>query len=392
MIKRFRLFIDRLFSPVQPLPAGTFPYQSPPDAPVPYRLHLRLQPNGEGMLIVNASTMLHLNQTAAEYAYHLVKCTPPEQVAAVIARRYNVSQAQALQDFNDLRGRIESLIHTPDLDPEIFLGFERVSPYSTDILAPYRLDCALTYRLNEGIDPALAPTARVTRELDSAEWQSILKKAWDAGIPHIIFTGGEATLRPDLPDLVAYAESLGQVTGLLTDGLRLQDGDYLRSLLQSGLDHLMLILDPANPAAWQALQNALAEDIFITVHLTMTPANQDELPALLPRLAQMGVKSLSLSLADPDLQPELKSLTSDAARAGLALTWDLPVPYSSMHPVALELEEIEDESASAFSGHGRAWMYVEPDGDVLPAQGIEKVLGNLLNAPWEAIRAASLKD
>ena len=320
MIKRFRLFIDRLFSPVQPLPAGTFPYQSPPDAPVPYRLHLRLQPNGEGMLIVNASTMLHLNQTAAEYAYHLVKCTPPEQVAAVIARRYNVSQAQALQDFNDLRGRIESLIHTPDLDPEIFLGFERVSPYSTDILAPYRLDCALTYRLNEGIDPALAPTARVTRELDSAEWQSILKKAWDAGIPHIIFTGGEATLRPDLPDLVAYAESLGQVTGLLTDGLRLQDGDYLRSLLQSGLDHLMLILDPANPAAWQALQNALAEDIFITVHLTMTPANQDELPALLPRLAQMGVKSLSLSLADPDLQPELKSLTSDAARAGTSIS------------------------------------------------------------------------
>ena len=86
MIKRFRLFIDRLFSPVQPLPAGTFPYQSPPDAPVPYRLHLRLQPNGEGMLIVNASTMLHLNQTAAEYAYHLVKCTPPEQVAAEIGR------------------------------------------------------------------------------------------------------------------------------------------------------------------------------------------------------------------------------------------------------------------------------------------------------------------
>ncbi len=388
MIKRFRLFFDRLFTPVQPLPAGAYPYQSPPDAPVPYRLHLRLNADGEGLLIVNASTMLHLNQTAAEYAYHLIKGTPPEKVGEEISGRYNVAREQAVQDFHELRARIESLIQTPDLDPEIFLGFERIDPYSTDITIPYRLDCALTYHLSPGVSPEFAPVARVTRELTTDEWQTILKKAWDAGIPHVIFTGGEPTLRSDIPELVAYAESLGQVTGLLTDGLRLADADYLRRLLQSGLDHIMLILDPGNPDAWEALRLTLAEDIFVTVHLTLTDANQDNLSALFPRLAEMGVKSLSLSTANPDLQPELKALVSEAARTEMTLTWDIPVPYSNLHPVALELDEEETQ----FEGEGRAWMYVEPDGDVLPAQGIQKVLGNLLTDSWEIIRAASLKD
>ena len=33
----------------------------------------------------------------------------------------------------------------------------------------------------------------------------------------------------------------------------------------------------------------------------------------------------------------------------------------------------------------RQHLYVEPDGDVLPAQGYNVVLGNLLRDSWEAI-------
>ncbi|MFO7624726.1 MAG: hypothetical protein R6V73_10270, partial [Anaerolineales bacterium] len=64
--------IRRLFEPSQPLPPGTYHYQAPPEDPDDYRLHLRLEPDGTGLLIINASTVLHLNQTAAEYAYYLV--------------------------------------------------------------------------------------------------------------------------------------------------------------------------------------------------------------------------------------------------------------------------------------------------------------------------------
>ena len=65
---------------------------------------------------------------------------------------------------------------------------------------------------------------------------------------------------------------------------------------------------------------------------------------------------------------------------GLSLDWDLPDPYSTQHPIALELTE-----NSVTQGAGQGWVYVEPDGDVLPAQGINQVLGNLLTDPWETI-------
>ena len=48
----------------------------------------------------------------------------------------------------------------------------------------------------------------------------------------MVFTGGEPTLRDDLPELIAHAESNGQVSGLLSDGLRFADPAYLDSLLR----------------------------------------------------------------------------------------------------------------------------------------------------------------
>ncbi len=63
------------------------------------------------------------------------------------------------------------------------------------------------------------------------------------------------------------------------------------------------------------------------------------------------------------------------------MRWDLPVPYSDINPVAFETE---DDQVPA--GAGRAWLYVEPDGDVLPAQGeADKLMGNMLTDPWEKI-------
>jgi hypothetical protein len=364
----------------KPLPAETHTFKSRPDEPA-YRLHLRLLKDGSGILIVNAATVLHLNPTAAEYAYHMIKGTSPAETAQQVSKRYRISQAEAQKDFNDFRERIQILVHTPDLDPTTFLDFERVAPHSHDLTAPLRLDCALTYRLPAGADASLAPAKRVDRELFTAEWQAILTKAWAAGIPHITFTGGEPTLREDLPALIAHAEKIGQVTGLLSDGLKLADKEYLNTLLQTGLDHLLFILDPQNPASWKALETVLPEDLFTTVHLTVTPQNVDQADGILERLAKLEVKSLSLGASETSLHEVLHILHDKAASLGLTLRWDLPVPYSTENPVAHAT--IEDEVPS---GAGKVWLYVEPDGDVLPAQGeADKILGNLLRDPWDKI-------
>ncbi|MEW5941255.1 MAG: radical SAM protein, partial [Chloroflexota bacterium] len=264
-MKIFNRLADQ-FKKVQPLPAGLYHLQAEGK---PLRVHLRLRSDGSGLLILNASTVLHLNPTAAEYAYHYIKGTPAPDAAKEISSRYRVPRGQALEDYADFAERIQTLVETPDLDPVSFLDFERVAPHSADLTAPLRLDCALTYRVPAGTRPEVAPTKRVARELSTEEWQSVLDKAWQAGIPHVTFTGGEPTLRDDLSALIAYAEKLGMVCGLITGGEKLSDKKYLDQLLQTGLDHLLLILDPDNSKAWKAIKSAVAADLFVTAHLTV---------------------------------------------------------------------------------------------------------------------------
>jgi hypothetical protein len=376
-------FISRLadhFAKVQPLPSGVYHKQDVQDDK-PYRVHLRLRADGSGIFILNASTILQLNATAAEYAYHFIRGTQPEEAVKQIASRYRVSKELASHDYQNFMDKIQTLISTPDLDPVSFLDFERAAPHSADLTSPLRLDCALTYRLREDSNAEYAPTKRVDRELTTDEWRSIIGKAWQAGIPHITFTGGEATLRDDLPDLIAHAEKNGQVCGLLTDGLRLVDRDYLDLLLQTGLDHILFLLQPDNNQSWTALQTAMAEDIFVTVHLTLNQDNIKLAEEALEQMAKLEVKSLSLTSSDDSLRDTYDSLRDKAAALGLTLRFDLPVPYSASNPVVYEAQE-----ATIPEGAGKAWLYVEPDGDVLPAQGYsDKVLGNLLRDEWKQI-------
>lgn len=378
---RIRNYFDSLFPQQEPLPPGVYQYQSPPNVPRPFRLHLRIETGGESVLIVNASTVLHLNQSATEYAYHLLQQTPPEKVAKMVSRRYRINPADALVDFAEFSNRIITLVETPDLDPTTYLSFERTDPHTHALSAPLRLDCAVTYDTSDDAYATTAPLDRVRRNLTTDEWKQILGKAWDAGIPHVIFTGGEPTLRPDLVELIASAEQLGMVTGVLTDGLRLSETEFLHKILQAGLDHLMQVLDPIDDQSWEALRDVLAEDLYLTVHLTITEQNKTQIPGILERLAALKVPSLSLSANSASLKSDLDAARELAAHHQIELVWDLPVPYSHLNPVTLELLAVGE----SVSGSGRSWLYVEPDGDVLPRQGVNVVLGNILNDPWDMI-------
>jgi organic radical activating enzyme len=382
MLKKIDDFFDGLFNAVEPIPMGVYRYQAPPDAEMPYKMHLRVEADGSGLLIINASTVLHLNQTAVDNAYYFIAGIAKDDIPALVAARYDVSIGQAKRDMEKFFDKIDALIQSEDLDPVTYLDMERVDPYSQKLSAPYRLDCALTYSVSEGTDAKAAPTERVDKELDTVEWKHILVNAFDAGIPHVVFTGGEPTLRDDLVDLIAKAEELGIVTGLLTDGLKFSTKKYMNTILQSGLDHIMLLCQPNNKTFWRALKNLMPEDIAVTVHVTLDEDDEKKTGALLERLAKEDVTSISLSASSPKLADALAFASQKASELEMRMVWDLPVPYSAFHPVAVELKA---ESTPAPKGAGRAWLYVEPDGDVLPAQGVNKVLGNILSDPWKKI-------
>lgn len=387
------------FAPARPLEPGIFHYQSPPDERPQYRLHLRIERNGQGLLIVNAATVLHLNQTATEYAYLLLRGADEEEVVRTMTRRYRVDAERARSDFRDLKERILTLATSVDLAPDTYLGIEPTEAFSADTSAPYRVDIALTYRIDESgtLDPEARK--RVERELSTAEWQEVLNRLWDVGVPHVVFTGGEPTLREDLVELVRHAESLGMVTGLLSDGRRLKEREYLDRLLLAGLDHLQLTFvshDPSlhdrllgRPGAWEetvaGLRNALPADLYVVVHLIVRPENADTAAETVAFLAGEGVPAVALSAPASPSSPEwerlqrgLHAAEEAAHRHGLTVVWDLAAPYSRVNPIELESSTLREQAL-------RQHLYVEPDGDVLPAQGYNVVLGNLLRDPWKAI-------
>ena len=144
----------------------------------------------------------------------------------------------------------------------------------------------------------------------------------------------------------------------------------------------MLLCQSENKVFWKALKNLTPEDIAVTVHLTLSNDNLMYVPSLLEKLANKDVTSISLSADSSNLADALVAASQKASDLHLRQVWDLPVPYSAFNPVSVELES---GAESAPEGAGRAWLYVEPDGDVLPAQRINKVLGNLLTDPWKKI-------
>jgi MoaA/NifB/PqqE/SkfB family radical SAM enzyme len=388
------------FAPFEPLEPATLHYQTPPDAEDQYRLHLRVERDGRGLLVINAATVLHLNQTATEYARLLIQGADEDEVARTMARRYRVGRGRAREDYARLRDHIVTLATMVDLCPVTYLDMERVEPFSVESSAPYRVDLALTYRVDEAgqFDPEAR--RRVDRELSTEEWKQVLQTLWDAGVPHVCFTGGEPTLRGDLVELVRYAEGQGQVTGLTTDGRQLRELDILDGLLLAGLDHVQITLASHRPevhdsivgqdGAWEdveaGLRNALDEDIYVVVHIVVIPANADEVAETVNHLAELGVPAVALSsplrtASDEErqqLQRALEEAENAAHENGMTVVWDLAAPYSHVNPVEMEAGLAPEQVV-------RQHLYVEPDGDVLPAQGYNVVLGNILRDPLEAI-------
>jgi len=88
--------------------------------------------------------------------------------------------------------------------------------------------------------------------------QAIRVIAEKCGGPLLQFSGGEPTLRDDLPELIRYAKEAGcEYTQVNTNGLRLaQDPEYTRALAEAGLDIAFLQFDGTRDEIYRVLRGA----------------------------------------------------------------------------------------------------------------------------------------
>jgi radical SAM protein with 4Fe4S-binding SPASM domain len=376
------------------------------------RVHLRIDPDECGILLVNASRVLHLNPTAAFMAHLALDGTSEQRALDAITRRYQISHKQAQSDYQAFNLQLAELVRPDGACPIHELDLETTAPFSVQPSAPYRMDLALTYRCNNDCAHCYNPReayrhqADAAGELSTAEWKKILSLLWQIGIPHIVFTGGEPTLRNDLPELITHAQALGQVTGLNTNARRLSDPGYVRQLADSGLDHVQITLEShdsnihdrmvASIGAWEqtiaGIRNSLATKLFVMTNTTLLTNNVPDLAQTLDFLAELGVPTVGLNaliysgrganvgtgLPESSLPPLLELAREKIQGNGQRLIWYTPTQYCNFDPVLLELG-VKGCTAALYN------MCIEPDGSVLPCQSYYRSLGNILANPWESI-------
>lgn len=403
--RAMRLGIGRFFRKPGPLAPPGLHHFRPEGGLRGKRVHLRTECDGSGILVIDASKILHLNSTACDFAWlHLTGSTPAEAVKT-LARRYRISRSVLKADWEEFQRTLECLLADEPVCPVTFLGLERIEPFRTPVSAPYRADLAITYRCNADCSHCYNDKERGGKELDTESWRKILGRLWDAGVPHVAFTGGEATLREDLPDLVAHAESLGMVSGLLTNGMRLADAGYLARLDDAGLDYVQVTLESHDPsvhdamtrteshaATVQAVRNCLERGIYTITNTTITEANRDTLEATVDFAAGLGLEAMAFNsvirsgraseggfgLAPSDLKLLLERLRGRATQRGMRLIWYSPTRYCELDPVELGLGP---KRCTA----GQYNVCIEPDGTVIPCQSYYRSAGSILEDSWADI-------
>ena len=377
------------------------------------RLHLRRgEPN---MLWVNGKDLLLVNDTAAEFIETFIEVMSKysgsldadkfkQEIAARMKQHYPGVPADVLiRDFDNIYGTILAVsrgscpvsdvkLETKETDPKLWT-------------APPRMDLALTYACNNNCYFCYTGGPQKMVELTTAEWKLAIDKLWDSGVPQIVFTGGEPTLRKDLVELIEHSKEF--VTGLVTNG-RLLAG-LAADLDKAELDYIQVSLESHTPevhdcmvgvnGAWQETRAgiiaSLNNNLEVITNTTLTQDNLELFPDLVKSGADLGLKTMACNTLicsgrgtrikkDTGVSPEaLKAILTKAldtaAKTGVKLEWYSPTCYKQFNPIEFGFGA---KSCSAAQYN----MTVQPDGSVIPCQSwFKDKLGNILTDPWAGI-------
>ena len=300
-------------------------------------------------------------------------------------------------------------------EPEAPIGFLSLREYAPKMRAPHRMDLLVSAMTKGGswhcnqkcvhCYAAGQPCAEEA-ELSTEEWKEILDRCRSACIPQVTFTGGEPTLREDLPELIAHARWF--ITRLNTNGIRLTP-EYCQALRSAALDSVQITFyscDPevhnklvgapqfANTAA--GIGNALAEGLSVSINTPLCTLNRDYLKTL-EYLHEKGViyvtcsgmittgnaakePSETLQLTGAELEQILREAVTYCHENGMEIAFTSPgwIP-----------QEVFDELniPSPSCGACLSNMAVTPGGNVVPCQSwlSDAPLGNMLTDDWETI-------
>jgi len=363
------------------------------------------------VLMIRPDKTMGLNRSAAAILSALYDRNAPPVTDALdaLAPALGVEQERLRKDAATLLKAVGAVLNE-DFSPREGLAFgafdRRMIRYPTlsEIALGYGCQnrCAFCY--------ASSPhRGDRKRPMSTAQVITVMEKIYNQGhVPSLSFTGGEATLRPDLPELIHHAKGIGFRVNLITNGLRLADPAYARTLAEAGLDSVQVSLEAGKaaihdrvvgrPGAFEAttagVRNMAGLGLHVHTNTTLCRANMGAAQGLIRFVRRdLGLRTLSmnmvirtgeaLSSSEPevtytDVGERLPALLETARTEGIRLVWYSPIPYCLFNPV---LHGLGAKSCACVDGI----LSVDPTGQVLPCSSFEEGIGSLLEHDFETI-------
>jgi len=389
------------------IPKGRYTYRGKEEF-AGMALQLRIEPNGRGVMVINANTVLHLNETASAYAYYFMQGLSENEVLKKIRQRYRVRKAKAKEDYEKLVYTISTLARTERICPVSFLEVEKEEPFTYQYSAPLRMDIAITFKCQNDCVHCYTGGPHETAELDTAQWKKVIAQLSQIGVFILTFTGGEPTLREDLSELLHYAQDKGMVTGLITNGRKLKDKVNVKALEEAGLDFVQITLESHKPkvhdlmtsaeGSWKetvvGIKNAVRSQIYVTTNTTLSKYNASDFLKTIDYIKELGVAAFGCNsliysgkatdvnqkfvLPIETLKELLQEIRDKANQLNMKFLWYTPTQYCRFDPVQLGLG-VKSCTAAMIN------MCVGPNGDVYPCQSYFESLGNILVDDWKKI-------
>lgn len=285
-------------------------------------------------------------------------------------------------------------------------------PYMT---APHRMDLMVSAMTRDGNWHcnqkcihcyAAGQELASEKELSTPEWKKIIELCRKAKIPQLTFTGGEPTMRDDIPELIASAKWF--VTRLNTNGVKLTP-EYCRKLHDAELDNVQVTFYSSDPEihnrlvgapnyekTLEGIKNVMAAGLNISINTPLCTLNADYAKTL-AFLHDLGITYVTCSGMIPTggaAGPEAERIRltkeeiTDCLKKAVDYCYANDMEISFTSPGWVEEEVLQEMGLTIPScGACLSNMAISPSGNVIPCQSwlSGEPLGNMLTDDWNKI-------
>ncbi len=350
----------------------------------PTRFHLRIDPDGHGLLLANAAEAAYLSPVGVRMVRGILDGLEDSEIVEKITVEWDAPESQVRADLATVHQLISDLSEPGDNYPITNLGDSSVTEWERELSAPLRADI-------EQAAPEL--------------FRPMVQTLWAEGVPHVCIQTREDSVASQLMLLVEAAEDLGMICGIRAVAGWIGP-DVIEACAMAGLDHLDLLYvshdaqahdgicgDGDHAAFVAAVEQCRDLELALVAQVPLTDMSLLDLDETMLSLHELGVTNIvGFAIACPDEDDAADASGALPARAipQVATTfielaesrqarylWAPPVRFDSARGIA-------DQVIAGPRTSGDVTIRVRSDGTVLPARGSEAA-GNILRDPWRSI-------